>query len=111
MLVKRQLIAGIVWLDTLRVFSQCRWNNSVASPHYLAVFFLLYIVFSILRTRKLISQRLMVFRLLFGFVERKFCFTNLLLTFEEWTSTLDQGFGIDLVLYASKKDFTNSLFI
>jgi len=53
----------------------------------------------------------MVFRLLFGFVERKFCFTNLLLTFEEWTSTLDQGFGIDLVLHASKKDFTNSLFI
>ena len=40
-----------------------------------------------------------------GFVNRKSCFTNLLSTFEEWTSALDQGFGIDVIFLDYSKAF------
>ena len=40
-----------------------------------------------------------------GFVSRKSCFTNLLSTFEEWTSALDQGFGIDVIFLDYSKAF------
>ena len=31
------------------------------------------------------------------FVNRKSCFTNLLKTFEEWTSVMGNGFGVDVI--------------
>jgi len=40
-----------------------------------------------------------------GFVNRKSCFTNLLKTFEEWTTALDQGYGIDVVYLDYSKAF------
>ena len=40
-----------------------------------------------------------------GFVNRKSCFTNLLSTFEEWTSALDQGFSIDVIFLDYNKAF------
>ena len=40
-----------------------------------------------------------------GFVNKKSCFTNLLSTFEEWTSALDQGFGIDVIFLDYSKAF------
>ena len=40
-----------------------------------------------------------------GFVSRKSCFTNLLSNFEEWTSALDQGFGIDVIFLDYSKAF------
>jgi len=40
-----------------------------------------------------------------GFVNKKSCFTNLLSTFEEWTSALDQGFGIDIIFLDYSKAF------
>ena len=42
-----------------------------------------------------------------GFVSRKSCFTNLLPTFEEWTSTLDPGFGIDVIFLDYSKAFNS----
>ena len=32
-----------------------------------------------------------------GFVSRKLCLTNLLVTFEDWTCALDQGYCIDVI--------------
>jgi len=43
----------------------------------------------------------------YGFVSRKSCFTNLLPTFEEWTSALDSGFGIDVIFLDYKKGFNS----
>ena len=40
-----------------------------------------------------------------GFVGRKSCFTNLLKTFEEWTSAMDEGFGIDVIYLDYSKAF------
>ena len=40
-----------------------------------------------------------------GFVNKKSCFTNLLSTFEEWISALDQGFGIDVIFLDYSKAF------
>jgi len=40
-----------------------------------------------------------------GFVNKRSCFTNLLLTFEEWISALDQGFGIDVIFLDYRKAF------
>jgi len=32
-----------------------------------------------------------------GFVSKKSCSTNLLVTFEDWTTALDSGYGIDVI--------------
>jgi len=40
-----------------------------------------------------------------GFVNRKSCFTNLLKTFEKWTSALDNGFGVDVIYLDYSKAF------
>ena len=36
---------------------------------------------------------------------RKSCFTNLLVTFEDWTRTLDQGYGVDVIYLDYSKAF------
>jgi len=42
-----------------------------------------------------------------GFICKKSCFTNsnLLATFEDWTSTLDQGYGVDVIYLDYNKAF------
>jgi len=40
-----------------------------------------------------------------GFRKRRSCLTNLLETFEAWTSALDEGFGIDVIYLDYKKAF------
>ena len=40
-----------------------------------------------------------------GFLEGKSCLTNLLETFEDWTTTLDEGYGLDVIYMDYKKAF------
>ena len=40
-----------------------------------------------------------------GFLEGKSCLTNLLETFEDWTTTLDDGYGLDVIYLDYKKAF------
>jgi len=40
-----------------------------------------------------------------GFICRKSCFTNLLVTFEDWTRILDQGYGVDVIYLDYSKAF------
>ena len=40
-----------------------------------------------------------------GFLEGKSCLTNLLETFEDWTTTLDEGYGLDVIYLDYKKAF------
>jgi len=40
-----------------------------------------------------------------GIICKKSCFTNLLATFEDWTSTLDQGYGVDVIYLDYSKAF------
>ena len=40
-----------------------------------------------------------------GFLEGKSCLTNLLETFEDWTTTLDEGYGLDVIYLHYKKAF------
>jgi len=40
-----------------------------------------------------------------GFRKRRSCLTNLLETFEAWTSALDEGFGIDVIYFDYRKAF------
>ena len=35
----------------------------------------------------------------YAFLEGKSCLTNLLATFEDWTATLDEGYGLDIIYY------------
>ena len=34
-----------------------------------------------------------------GFVKGKLCLTNLLESFETWTKALDEGYGLDIIIY------------
>jgi len=40
-----------------------------------------------------------------GFVTGRSCLTNLLYVFEDWTSNLDEGYGVDLIYLDYKKAF------
>jgi len=42
-----------------------------------------------------------------GFIKRKSYFTNLLPTLEDWTSTIDQGFGVDVAYLDFSKAFNS----
>ena len=45
-----------------------------------------------------------------GFVGGRSCLTNLLYVFEDWTSNLDEGYGVDVIYLDYKKAFdTHSL--
>jgi len=40
-----------------------------------------------------------------GFIKKKSCLTNLLLTLEDWTCAIDQGFGVDAAYLDFSKAF------
>ena len=40
-----------------------------------------------------------------GFISKKSCHTNLLVTFEDWTTALDSGYGIDVIYLDYSKAF------
>ena len=40
-----------------------------------------------------------------GFVRGRSCLTNLLQVFEDWTSNLDEGYGVDVIYLDYKKTF------
>ena len=40
-----------------------------------------------------------------GFIKKKSCFTNLLTTLEDWTSTVDQGYTVDIAYLDFSKAF------
>jgi len=40
-----------------------------------------------------------------GFVRGRSCRTNLLQVFEDWTSNLDEGYGVDVIYLDYKKAF------
>jgi len=40
-----------------------------------------------------------------GFVRGRSCLTNLLEVFEHWTSSMDEGYGVDVLYVGHKKGF------
>jgi len=44
----------------------------------------------------------------YGFIKKKSCFMNLLMTLEDWTSAVDQGYGVDVAYLDFSKAFDSA---